>query len=206
LKDGQKNIDEIRKKLPPWLIVMGIEADSEEKFQIDLDDLKDFGANFQTEYKVDGKDLGEIFLKEFEIPEKLNNFRNYKGSCLHIPFYINLDEILKINNIAEEISKKYQYPIEDLYGYLMPIEQAHTSYYDFTVYYDQNDEAKVEQMKKLYLELSEAIINNGGIIDRPYGPWAKMIFTKNKAYYDFWREIKKIIDPNDIMNPSRLKI
>ncbi len=205
LADGEK-IAKIRETLPSWLAIMGIEADSEEKFQIDLDDLTDFGAPFQTEYKVDGKDLSEIFLKEFEIPDRLNNFRKYKGKCLHIPFYVNLNEIQRFNQMADAISKKYGYPIDDLFGYLMPVEQAHTCYYDFTVYYDRNDKHNSEQMKEFYLELSEAIIENGGIIDRPYGPWAKIIYSRNTAYYKFWRQVKQLIDPHEIMNPGRLKI
>ncbi|NVM54379.1 MAG: FAD-binding oxidoreductase [Candidatus Helarchaeota archaeon] len=206
VRENGESINEIRKKQPPWLIVMGIEADSEEKYQLDLEDLRDFGVKFQTKYELGGKDLGDLFLKEFELPDKLNNFRQYRGTCLHIPFYVNLDKISEFNIIAEELSKKRGYPIEDLFGYLMPIEQVHTCYYDFTIYYDRNNQDESEQRRKLYLDLSEAIIENGGIIDRPYGPWAKMIFSRNQAYYEFWRQVKKIVDPNEIMNPGQLKI
>jgi len=206
LREDGADIDKFRKSIPPWLIVMGIEADSEEKYQIDLADLKDFGAPFQEDYSVNGKNLAEIFLKEFELPDKLNNFRYFRGKCLHIPFYVNLNEISNFNQIAENLAKLYNYPLEDLYGYLMPVEQAHTCYYDFTIYYDRNDKENSEQMKQLYLELSEAIIDNGGIIDRPYGPWTKMIFSRNTAYYEFWRQVKQLIDPHEIMNPGRLKI
>ncbi|NVM30562.1 MAG: FAD-binding oxidoreductase [Candidatus Helarchaeota archaeon] len=206
IAEDEKSAEDLRDQLPPWLIVMGIEADTEEKYQIDLNDLKDFGAQFQTEYKIDGKDLGEIFLREFEIPDRLSNFRKYKGKCLHIPFYVNIDEIPEFNQRAETISKKYAYPIEDLYGYLMPIEQAHTCYYDFNIHYDPNDEKETEKMKRLYLELSEDVIENGGVIDRPYGPWAQMIYSRNRPYYDFWRQVKNILDPNEIMNPGQLRI
>jgi glycolate oxidase len=205
LTNGEE-LTNIRENLPPWLIVMGIEADSEEKYQIDLDDLTDFGAQFQTEFKVNGLDLNEIFLKEFELPDRLNNFRKYKGKCLHIPFYVNLDEIPEFNRMAEAISKKHGYPTKDLYGYLMPIEQSHTCYYDFNVHYNPDDEKETEKMKKLFLELSEKVIDNGGVIDRPYGPWAQMIYSKNQAYYKFWRQVKNILDPNEIMNPGQLKI
>ncbi len=204
--DDGKNVEQIRGELPRWLIVMGIEADSEEKYEIDLADLADFGAEFRTEYEVDGKDLSELFLREFEIPDRLNNFRKYKGSCLHIPFYMNLDEIPKVNQLAEAITKKYGYPIEDLYGYFMPIEQSHTCYYDFNVYYDPDKDENRQKMTNLYLALSEMIIENNGVIDRPYGPWAQMIFSRNQAYYKFWRQVKQLLDPNEIMNPGQLKM
>ncbi len=203
---NEKNMANYRKKLPPWLIVMGIEADSEEKYQIDLEDLKDLGASYETDFEVNGISLTDIFLKEFEIPDKLNNFRRYRGKCLHIPFYGNLNELLELNNIAEKLAKQYNYPIEDLFGYLMPLEQAHTCYYDFTIYTDPNDKENAAKMKKFYLELSDSIIEAGAIIDRPYGPWTKMIFSRNPAYYTFWRQIKQIIDPLEIMNPGRLII
>ncbi len=204
LTKNPDKMNTIRNKLPKWLIVIGIEADSEEKYEIDLADFTDFGAKYQTELKIEGYDLNEIFLEEFEIPERLNNFRKYKNKCLHIPFYVNLNEISNMNKIAEEISKKFNYPKEDLYGYMMPIEQAHTCYYDFTIHFD--DSNKLEEMKKFFMELSEKILENGGVIDRPYGPWAKIIYSKNTAYYNYWRQVKKIVDPNDIMNPGQLTI
>jgi len=202
LAESPDKINEIKKKIPKWLIVIALEADSEEKYEIDLADFTDFGAKYQTELKIDGFDLNKIFLEEFEIPERLNNFRKVKKHCLHIPFYVDLDKIPDMNKVAEEISKKFSYPIEDLYGYMMPIEQAHTCYYDFNIHFDDN----IEEMKKFFLELSEKILDNGGAIDRPYGPWAKIIYSKNMAYYNYWRQVKKIVDPNDIMNPGQLTI
>lgn len=206
LAEKGDNIEGVRKELPSWMIVIGLEADSEEKYQIDLADFKDFGAQFLTECAYNEKDLNELFLSEFEIPQRLNNFRHYRGKCLHIPFYMNLDEILAFNQIAEGICRKYNYPMADLYGYFMPIEQAHTCYYDFNVHYDPGNQTADERMQKLFFELSESVIENGGIIDRPYGPWARMVFSRNRAYYDFWRKIKKMLDPNDIMNPDQLKL
>ena len=206
LADDGDDIESLRKQLPSWMIVIGLEADSEEKYQIDLADLQDFGAQFQTECNYNNKDLGELFLEEFEVPNRLNNFRKYRGKCLHIPFYVNLNEIPAFNQRAEDICQKYEYPIVDLYGYFMPIEQAHTCYYDFNVYYDPDNELEKSRMQELFLELSENVIEHGGVIDRPYGPWAQMIFSRNRAYYDFWRKIKAMLDPNEIMNPSQLKL
>ncbi|NHI94079.1 MAG: FAD-binding oxidoreductase [Candidatus Lokiarchaeota archaeon] len=206
LTENPDQINDIRQKLPKWLIVIGIEADTEEKYQIDLADLKDFGAKFQTEYKIDGIELNQLFLEEFEIPERLNNFRKYKKNCLHIPFYVELNKISIFDELAEKIAIKYNYPIDDLYGYLMPIEQAHTCYYDFNIHFDGKDQSEIDRMKSFFLELSEEVINNGGVIDRPYGPWGKMIFSKNMTYYNFWRQVKRIVDPNEIMNPGQLVI
>ena len=75
--EDESQISGIQNNLAPWLIVMGLEADSDKKIQLDLDDLNDFGVDFKTELKVNNQDLKDLFLKEFEIPEKLNNFRKY---------------------------------------------------------------------------------------------------------------------------------
>ncbi len=206
LAEAGDDIESLRKQLPAWMIVIGLEADSEEKYQIDLADFKDFGAQFLTECNYNNKDLNELFLSEFEIPNRLNNFRKYKGKCLHIPFYVNLNDIPAFNQRADDICRNYNYPVADLYGYFMPIEQAHTCYYDFNVYYDPSNETEKSRMQKLFLELSESVIENGGVIDRPYGPWAQMIYSRNRAYYEFWRKIKMMLDPNEIMNPGQLKL
>ncbi len=206
VSDDGDDIETLRKQLPAWMIVIGLEADSEEKIQIDLADLADFGAKYQTDCSYNTKNLNDLFLQEFELPNRLNRFRNYKGKCLHIPFYVNLNEIPAFNQRAEEICQKYAYPALDLYGYFMPIEQCHTCYYDFNVYYDPGNETEKKERGKLFLELSEMVIENGGVIDRPYGPWAQMVYARNRGYYDFWRKIKLMLDPNEIMNPGQLKL
>ena len=195
-------IENLKSKCPPWLLVLGIEFEDNEKYQIDLADLNDFGLKVKESLSINDIDLNELFLKEFELPDKLNNFRHLKNT-LHIPFYINVDKISKLNQGTKNILEKYNYSIDELLGYIMPIEQGHTYYMDYTIHYDKKND-DLNKIKKFYNYLSEYILKNSGVIDRPYGIWADLIFSNNPNLLNFLKQIKNQIDPNNILNPGRM--
>ncbi|MHA1752236.1 MAG: hypothetical protein ACTSXT_13235 [Candidatus Helarchaeota archaeon] len=73
-----KNINQIKSMCPDWLLVLGIEFDSKEKYMLDLEDLKDFGVKYNESLTINKINLNEFFLREFELPRNLNNFRYFK--------------------------------------------------------------------------------------------------------------------------------
>jgi FAD/FMN-containing dehydrogenase len=202
--DDEK-IEKIKSVCPNWLLVMGIEFDEDEKYEIDLKDIHDFGLKIEEDLKINGVNLQELFLEEFKLPNNLNNFREYK-KALHIPFYINGDKILDLNSNVKSILEEFDYPFEDLVGYIMPMEQGHTYYMDYTIHYEHetNSKSDLENIKKFFAHISEYILDNGGVIDRPYGIWADMIFSKNPNLFGFLKQIKIQLDPNNILNPGRM--
>jgi len=201
-KIDEKTIENLKNKCPEWMLVIGLEFNDLEKYHVDLADFKDFGVKFSENLNINNIKLKNVFLKEFELPDRLNNFRTFK-KVLHIPFYINRDKILQLNNLIEKISIKYDYSFEDLLGYIMPIEQGHTYYMDYTIHYDKKS-SDIEKVKKFYTELSKVILENGGVIDRPYGIWADLIFSKNLELFNFLKIVKNQLDPNNILNPGKL--
>ena len=40
--------------------------------------------------------------------------------------------------------------------------------------------------------------------DRPYGPWAQMMYDRSGVYARKLQDLKRELDPNNIMNPGRL--
>ena len=48
------------------------------------------------------------------------------------------------------------------------------------------------------------MIYAGAFFDRPYGPWADMMYRRNATYTEYLKKIKKDLDPNNIMNPGKL--
>ncbi|MHA1269033.1 MAG: FAD-binding oxidoreductase [Candidatus Helarchaeota archaeon] len=198
-------INSLKNKCPNWLMVISIEYDDNEKYDIDLADFRDFGINFETSIQISNYNLNDLFLEEFESPDKLNAFRKYKKT-LHIPFYINKNNIIDLNQGVDKIAQKYGYSVEDLIGYIMPIEQGHTFYMDYTIHYDKNeiDNKDLENIKQFFVEISSYILNNGGVIDRPYGIWADLIFSKNPDLFNFLKLVKQQLDPNNILNPGRM--
>ena len=62
----------------------------------------------------------------------------------------------------------------------------------------------MEHVRRLFNEASEQLISNGAFFTRPYGPWARMMYSRMESYARELKKIKKIFDPINIMNPGRL--
>ncbi len=87
----------------------------------------------------------------------------------------------------------------------MPIEQGHTYFLDYTIHYNKSED-DLKQIEQFFMEISKYLLNNGGVIDRPYGIWAELIFPNNPGLFQFLKQIKKQLDPNNILNPGRLNL
>jgi FAD/FMN-containing dehydrogenase len=61
-----------------------------------------------------------------------------------------------------------------------------------------------EKVKGLYSELSEELITAGAFFSRPYGAWADLVYRRAAVYTWTLKEIKKVFDPKNIMNPGKL--
>ena len=48
------------------------------------------------------------------------------------------------------------------------------------------------------------MMNQGAFFSRPYGTWPEMIRDQYAENVTALRKIKKIFDPNDVMNPGKL--
>ena len=51
---------------------------------------------------------------------------------------------------------------------------------------------------------SVALSDRGAFFSRPYGSWADMAYGKDPATAEALRKVKKIFDPNNVMNPGKL--
>jgi len=48
------------------------------------------------------------------------------------------------------------------------------------------------------------LISDGAYFSRPYGEWADPVYNRDAASRDALRTVKKILDPNNVLNPSKL--
>jgi len=202
-KDTQ-HFKELREKLPNWTLVLNINGWEEEEIQLFEDDLKDLNIQFSNgDYKTntDVSNIEEIFLEEFNLPNKIIAHRDYRENCQIVPFYASKSSLLELNKEINDLAANSGYDINDLYGYLMPIEQARMFYLEYTLYSNSDNAVKVNQ---LFEEISEFIIDKGGIIDRPYGIWRKMIYSRIPNYFKILKEAKKILDPHNIFNSGKI--
>jgi FAD/FMN-containing dehydrogenase len=67
-----------------------------------------------------------------------------------------------------------------------------------------NNEQETAKVKDLWLTASADLMNQGAYFDRPYGPWADMVYQRAGHYTTKLKEIKKALDPQGILNPGKL--
>jgi len=56
----------------------------------------------------------------------------------------------------------------------------------------------------LYRDAARALIAEGAFFTRPYGDLATMVYERAANYTMALKRVKKIFDPNNIMNPGNL--
>ncbi len=197
LTGGEDGIDQLRRNLPKWIMVLNITGFDEKELDLWVEDLRELNiefANDDIKSSVINFNIEDILLKEFNLPNRLVAHRKYKDNCQIIPFYARKSRILEFDNEIVKKATTTGYDVRDLYGYVMPVEQARVFYIEYTVY-GSND---------LFEDISEYIINKGGIIDRPYGIWRDMIYSKIPDYMKILKHVKNILDPHNIFNPGKI--
>jgi glycolate oxidase len=204
LATDKEQILALSTRLPKWTLVLNITGFDNREVEILEEDLKDLNIEFSNdELKdiIEVSNLEKILLEEFNLPNKLVAHRTYKENCQILPFYARKSRILEHDNIIQMKADKSGYKITELNGYVMPVEQARVFYIEYTFHSDASD---LDKVNKLFEELSDYIISSGGIIDRPYGIWREMIYSRIPGYMKILKDVKNILDPHNIFNPGKI--
>ena len=179
----------------------------EEKVEFQELDLRDLAAasGFELKPSVGGiTGLGRIMAEEMLLPWRMQKRFGYKGSTQGLMFYATGDSIALIEDALGQLAAKYHYSAADIGAYVQPVERARSYYCVFDLHCDLADDNDVEKVSALFDEASELLINLGAFFDRPYGPWAEMMYRRNGNYAEYLKKIKAQLDPNNIMNPGKL--
>ena len=211
-KEPPSNLETLRRRLPPWTFVIclsGLDYFPEDKISYEEAVLREVCAEENVEPLADLPGLPEseeVILEAMIYPwrRSLKKFR-YKGACHNIAFHSPPARIAELEGVIREVAEWHGYPSRDISGYLLPIERGRAVYCEFDFHCDPKDEEETEVIKSLWNEASEALINEGAYFERPYGSWAEMVYNRyNTAYVSKLKDLKKEIDPINIMNPGKL--
>lgn len=130
---------------------------------------------------------------------------NYKGSFHPISFYTILKKAPEFETAIKSLATKYNYPVEDIGGYVLPIEKGRNCYLEFDFHCDVDDPVDVDRVKKLWLEANQTCADMGAVLSNPYGPRADMIYRRvDPTYVAIMKNWKKALDPNNVLNPGQL--
>ena len=208
---GQK-VQEIKKisaKLPPWVLVISFEGCGElpeEKVQYQAADFMDISkaSGLYPKTTIPGADamaVSDLFTRTSEEPYwKLR----YKGGCHDIFFLTTLDRTPGFESALATLAMSQQYSADDIGIYIQPVVQGTSCHCEFNLFADPSDKEEAGKVKWIVEQGSRSLAKNGAFFSRPYGMWRDFAYGSNAETVDMQRKVKKIFDPNNILNPAKL--
>jgi FAD/FMN-containing dehydrogenase len=202
-------IGRLKCDLPPWTAIIGIAGRAlfpEDRVAVQQEDINELAQRYGLKLlfgiaRVTHQDMRDALLSPCEAPcYKMT----YKGACEEIFFLTTLDRSPHFKQIVFNQAADFNYPTSEIGVYIQPQHQGAAQHCEFNLPYDPEKTDESNRLKAFYSEVSQKLIANGAYFARPYGDWADMVYNRDARSTRALRTIKRIFDPNSVMNPGRL--
>jgi hypothetical protein len=214
-EEKQERLAKLRQILPPWtllLVLSGLWRRPEEKIAYEEKMLSEILKNESMGLSLadnlpglPGLEKKILTMLRKPWPKEVTYWKHrYKGGCQSLFFISRPLMAKKFITVVEGIAAKQGYPIADLGSYLQPIEHHRACHLEFHLFYDPANPMDIEKVHRLYREAALALMKEGAFFTRPYGELAPMVYERATGYTLALRRVKKVFDPNNIMNPGNL--
>jgi FAD/FMN-containing dehydrogenase len=211
LKKTSKQIEVLRKTLPPWILILSFSGHGDmakEELTYRVADARDISIEHgiklqETVGKVTTKSISSLIGVPSEEPYwKLR----FSGGCQEVFAITTLDLTPKLWSDFASACAEANYPIEHVSAYIQPTSQGTNAHFECDIFYNPGSKEDVQRAKTLYLNGSEALAKSGAYFSRPYGQYSSAVFQRCSAEtISAMQKVKKIFDPNGIMNPGRFQ-
>jgi len=198
----------LKNALPPFTLfytVAGYEFYPEERVKTHVNDITKITQRLGIEAvrSVGGISAGEI-LKTVQqpCPDPYWKLR-YKGAFEDIFFLTINDRLEELISVMNRLAEKAGYPASDMGIYVQPVVQGTGVHCEFTLFYDPADAGEVNKVRGLAAAAAKGLMSHGAFFSRPYGENTGMIVNRDAASVAVLNKLKKIFDPNRIMNPGK---
>ncbi len=208
-KKWPKDFQSLKDNLPAWILfytVAGYEYLPEERVSSYIKDITDITKRLGVEAlkAVGGISANEI-LKTVQQPSEEPYWKlRYKGGCEDILFLTINDKLEGQIGAMYDTVKKAGYPSSDVGVYIQPIVQGTGVHCEFNLFYDPANASEVNRVKNLSALAIKALLAKGAFFSRPYGENSKMIMNRDAASIAVLNKLKKMFDPNHVMNPGKV--
>jgi FAD/FMN-containing dehydrogenase len=214
--DWSRDFEKLRASLPPWtliLVISGLQRRPEEKIQYEEQALgqvlrNEFPELHLAENLAGVPNLGRKLLPMLRNPwpEGVPYWKQrYKGGCQSLFFITKPVRATEFIGMVEGTAARHGYPMGDLGVYLQPIEHNRACHLEFDFFYDPANPSEVERIKSLHRDAAKVLLGKGALFTRPYGEeLTRLVYARAADYTMTLRRVKKVFDPNHIMNPGNL--
>ncbi len=202
-----RDFDALMNALPNYILVLVIAGAPRrplERIAYEQEALMEIAADFRLQ---PGKTVGGVAGLESMIIDKLRNLPAgdyWKTPSQDVFFITTMDKAAGYEDIAMGYAAGYGLSLNDVGVYMQPLERGRACHLQFSFPCDPSCDAEKENIGALTTELAKQLIDEGAFFSRPYGPWADMVYRRSASYTAMLKELKKIYDPNGILNPGKL--
>jgi FAD/FMN-containing dehydrogenase len=127
-----------------------------------------------------------------------------KGACQDVFFMTIHDKLDGQVNTMRAVAEQAGYPATDMGIYIQPVVQGTGYHCEFNLFYDPNSQADRNRIQALSTQATKSLMAIGAFFSRPYGENTGMILNRDAATVAVLNKLKKIVDPNNIMNPGKV--
>ncbi len=210
LAQGPEEIKDLRGPLPRWILVTtfeGVGALPEEKVayqEADFRDMLSHTGNLKVANSLGGFSADHVgALLKRPSAEPYWKLR-YKGACEELFFLTTLDKTPAFLGAMPALAQSHRLSAEEMGVYIQPIVQGTSCHLEFDLFYDAAHAAQGERVRSLVVDGAKDLANMGAFFSRPYGPWADIAYSRAAETNILQRKVKKIFDPNNVLNPGKL--
>ncbi|MCX5895748.1 MAG: FAD-binding oxidoreductase, partial [Proteobacteria bacterium] len=205
-----ESFDSLRKTLPRWVMVICINGglrQPQKKIAYEAEALREACCRCNVELMGSlpgGDGLSKVLLDEIIRPWGILKKFNYRGSVHALNFKSPVRQIARMEEVIKKVCAAVGYDAACIGGYVLPLERGRAMHCEFDLHCSLDDIRETMMVKDAWLRASERLMGAGAFFDRPYGAWADMLYKRCGMYTQKLREIKKELDPNNILNPGKL--
>ena len=199
----------LKADLAPWTLfytVAGYEYYPEERVSTHVKDITTLTQRLGLEAtKSAGGLSARDILKGVQRPSPEPYWKlRYKGACEDVFFLATNDRIEDLVVIMDGLAAKTGYSVSDRGVYIQPAVQGTSCHCEFNLFYDPTDPSESQRVRNLAAAATKTLMGNGAFFSRPYGEHARMIMNRDAATIGVLKRLKKVFDPNEVMNPGKL--
>jgi hypothetical protein len=208
-KKWPKDYQSIKDTLPTWILfytVAGYEYLPEERISSHVKGITDITKRLGVEsVKAVGAVSANEILKTVQRPSAEPYWKlRYKGACEDVFFLTIYDKLEGQIEAMYDLAEKAGYPVSDMGVYIQPIVQGTSCHCEFNLFYDPENSSEAERVKDLSISAVKALIAKDAFFSRPYGESTDMVFNRDAATVAVLNKLKKMFDPNYVMNPGKV--
>ncbi len=209
IKKSSKEIQALQADLPPWIMFVSCEGYGpllEEKVQYMETDLREiaesYGLNLNTAISGIKADLLENILTgpSTEPYWKLR----LRGGFSDVLFLTTQGKTPRFALEILELAQQQGHSLQDMGVYIQPVMQGVSCHCELNFYYDPENQRETELTRKWTMKVADYLEDKGAFFSRPYGEWAQIAYRHSADTVDIQKKMKKIFDPNGILNPGKL--